>query len=173
MKELYVETKALLVKKEIFFEGDLATSTLSWWWALWLLNNFAGQIVFRYSLHAESLEELNTSAVLSMFSNMIGIPLALLAIKVIKDYATVESLLHQVTDEPKEITNTLNYYQNLYRIPVPAHESRGLIWNPVNSSFCSYLVLFLEPTIQRGMPAPTPPTPAKMAMAPPTAWLPV
>jgi hypothetical protein len=106
MKELYQETKALLVKKEIFFKGDLATSTLGWWWALWLLNNFAGQIVFRYSLHAESLEELNTSAILSIFSNMIGIPLALLAIKVIKDYANVESLLHQVTDEPKEITNT-------------------------------------------------------------------
>lgn len=100
MKELYQETKALLVKKEIFFKGDLATSTLGWWWALWLLNNFAGQIVFRYSLHAESLEELETSTVLSIFSNIIGIPLALLAIKVIKDYANIESLLHQVTDEP-------------------------------------------------------------------------
>lgn len=104
MKELYQETKALLVKKEIFFKGDLATSTLGWWWALWLLNNFAGQIVFRYSLNAESLEELNTTTVLGIFSNIIGIPLALLAIKVIKDYANVESLLHEVKDEP-ETTN--------------------------------------------------------------------
>ncbi|MBN8650283.1 MAG: DUF4328 domain-containing protein [Cytophagales bacterium] len=104
MKELYQETKALLVKKEIFFKGDLATSTLGWWWAFWLLNSFAGQIVFRYSLNAESLEELNTTTVLSIFSNIIGIPLALLAIKVIKDYANVESLLHEVKDEP-ETTN--------------------------------------------------------------------
>jgi len=102
MKELYQETKELLTKKGIAFNQNFSTSALGWWWALWLFNGFVGQILFRYSLNAETIEEISTSSVLSMFSNIIGIPLALITVKVIKDYASVEPLLRQVTDEPTE-----------------------------------------------------------------------
>lgn len=106
MKELYQETKDLLNKKGIAFNQNFSTGALGWWWALWLFNGFVGQILFRYSLNAESIEEISTSSVLSIFSNIIGIPLALITVKVIKDYASIEPLLSQVTDEPMETTMT-------------------------------------------------------------------
>lgn len=106
MKELYQETKDLLTKKGIAFNQNFSTGALGWWWALWLFNGFVGQILFRYSLNAESIEEISTSSVLSIFSNIIGIPLALITVKVIKDYASIEPLLSQVTDEPTETTMT-------------------------------------------------------------------
>jgi hypothetical protein len=52
--------------------------------------------VFRYTLKAESIDELTTSTIASMIGNLLGIPLALMAIKVIKDYSTVEPLLSEI-----------------------------------------------------------------------------
>lgn len=107
MKELYQETKDLLTKKGIAFNQNFSTGALGWWWALWLFNGFVGQILFRYSLNAESIEEISTSSVLSIFSNIIGIPLALITVKIIGDYAKVEPLLRQVTDEATETVATI------------------------------------------------------------------
>ncbi len=104
MKELYQETKKLLNKKGI--TSGITTSALGWWWTLWIINNIIGQFVFRYSLQAESVEELTTSTIASMISNIAGIPLALITIKVIKDYSSVEPILFEMQDE--EIEETTN-----------------------------------------------------------------
>ena len=42
--------------------------------------------------------------VAQMISNVLGIPLALFTIKVIKDYAKVEPLLNEITEETEEET---------------------------------------------------------------------
>ncbi|MGS4344462.1 DUF4328 domain-containing protein [Myroides odoratus] len=93
MKELYVETKALLIKKEAVFNSNFTTNTLGLWWAFWLVNNLMGQFVFRYAQRAETIEELTISTLTSMATNIIGVLLALLTIKVIANYAAVEPLL--------------------------------------------------------------------------------
>ena len=103
MKELYQETKALLTKNGLNNE-NISTSSLGWWWTLWVISSFLGQFVFRYSMKAESIDELTISTVASMIENVVGIPLALITIKVIKDYANVEPLIIEIKDE-EETTN--------------------------------------------------------------------
>ncbi|HEX5170486.1 MAG TPA: DUF4328 domain-containing protein [Cyclobacteriaceae bacterium] len=99
MRELYNETKELLTKNGVAIRQQFTTSTLGIWWTLWIISNIIGQFEFRYSLKAESLDELTTSTIIGMISNIIGIPLALIAIKVVRDYANVEPMLHELKEE--------------------------------------------------------------------------
>ena len=104
MKELYQETKELLVKKGLSINENFATASLGWWWTLWIINSAIGQFVFRYSMKAESIDEFTISTVASMIGNIVGIPLSIITVKVIKDYANVEPLLFEIKDE-EETTN--------------------------------------------------------------------
>jgi hypothetical protein len=56
MKELYEETRDLLISKGETFHKDLTTNFLGLWWALWIVNNLIGQIIFR--IDAECGSEL-------------------------------------------------------------------------------------------------------------------
>lgn len=100
MKELYEKTRKALGDNGIPGAQELNTSLLGWWWALWIINNFMGQLVFRVTLEAETVNQLITASQIGMVSNLIGIPLALLAIKVVRDYAAVEPLLFEIREEP-------------------------------------------------------------------------
>lgn len=103
MKEMYQEAKYLLTNKDIIFKYP-PTYTLGLWWTLWLINSFTGQIVFRLTMKAETIDELTTSTIAGMIGNLIGIPLALITIKVIQDYAILEPLLHEIKKEEDVMT---------------------------------------------------------------------
>jgi hypothetical protein len=105
MKELYQETKGLLTRKGLIVSEEYSTSYLGWWWTLWIINNIIGQIIFRYP--SETIDELIGGTVASMIGSVIGIPLALITIKVIKDYSDIEPLLNEIKDE-EEITTHNN-----------------------------------------------------------------
>ena len=102
MKELYEETQILLTKKDQNTILHLPKNYIGWWWALWLISNFLGQFVFRYSMKAESLDELTNSTIASIIASVIGIPLAIITVKIIKDYADVEPLLSQLIIETEQ-----------------------------------------------------------------------
>ena len=102
MKELYQETQRLLTKKNENYAQNLTTHSIGWWWALWLICSFLGQFVFRYSLKAETIDELITSTVASLIASIISIPLAIITVKVIKDYSEIEPLLYELKDEEEE-----------------------------------------------------------------------
>lgn len=104
MKELYQETKKLLEKEGLNVSSNTTSITLGLWWTLWITNNIIGQFIFRYSLKAETINELTVSTVASMIGNIVGIPLALITIKIIKDYSNIELLLEEITNV-KETTN--------------------------------------------------------------------
>ena len=104
MRELYQETKELLEKKELSTNESLTTSSLGLWWTQWIINNIIGQFVYRYSMKAESIDELTISTVASMIGNVVGIPLALITIKVINDYSNVEPRLIEIMSEEEETT---------------------------------------------------------------------
>jgi hypothetical protein len=99
MKELYVETRDLLKKNEIAMPYTISTATLGWWWAAWIIMGIADNISFRMSLKDETLIQLINGTQADMIANLIGIPAALLAIKVIGDYDRVEGLLMDVKEE--------------------------------------------------------------------------
>jgi hypothetical protein len=87
------------VGKEINMTKELTTAYLGWWWALWIISGVLGQIVFRFSWHAENLADVTLSTIAGMIGNILGIPLALITIKIIKDYSDVEPLLSEIVDE--------------------------------------------------------------------------
>jgi hypothetical protein len=98
MKEMYNETRNLLQSRG-FSDISITTKLLGWWWALWIVSRFVGQFAFRYSMKAETIDELLTGTVAEIVSGIIGIPLVLIAIRVVKDYSAVEPLLNEITDE--------------------------------------------------------------------------
>jgi len=105
MKEMYQETKYLLTNNGLIFKypQDYA---LGLWWTLWLINSFVGQFVFRLTLKAETIDELTTSTIAGMIGNLIGIPLALITVKVIKDYSNLESLFHESAFSSQQSVNS-------------------------------------------------------------------
>jgi len=99
MKELYEETNKVL-KKENKIVGDaLALNYLGIWWGIWVITNVLAQFTLRFSLKSDSVDELLTSTILSMVGNILGIPLAIITIKIIKDYSKVEFLLSKTIQE--------------------------------------------------------------------------
>jgi hypothetical protein len=99
MREMYLVTKEFLTKKGIGHNQAFSTNALGWWWALWIISNIFGQIVFRSSLKAETIDDLTTSTIAGMIGNIIGVPLAYITVKVIKNYSNAEPLLNEIQDE--------------------------------------------------------------------------
>ncbi|SRR6056297_1052796 len=97
MKELYHETIGILTRKGLILRKEYSIGFLGWWWALWITNSIIGQIHFRYPI--ETVDDLIGSTVISMIGNVVGIPLALITVKVIKDYSEIEPLLNEINDE--------------------------------------------------------------------------
>jgi Ca2+/Na+ antiporter len=105
MKELYCKTETLLIERKILSDKNPSiTYLLGWWWFLFIVSNFIVPRLDRpqFRLETETIEQL---------ANIINILLALITIKVIKDYSKMESLLFQTDenylnepklDEPKE-----------------------------------------------------------------------
>lgn len=104
MKELYESTKRILDDAFINPVHHFTTRFLSWWWFLWLTNNFLAQAALRFSERASTLEGLRFSTLLGMGNMALGIALCLITVRVIKDYASVEPMLQDLED-PATITD--------------------------------------------------------------------
>lgn len=101
MQELFEQTILFFKRNDLTDRANFATVSLGLWWGLWIANNFLGQFIFRYGMKAETIDELIISTVASMVGNCIGVPLAFITIKVIKEYSSVETDFRNFT-EPVE-----------------------------------------------------------------------
>ena len=90
MRELYNRTNEIIKDKT---DINLQQNSIGIWWFLWVVSGVFGQIIFRVSRDAETIDELTTMTQLSMVDSAITIPLAILAVKVIKDYNKAEKVL--------------------------------------------------------------------------------
>jgi len=106
MKELYNETKNLLLKNGLNISKSFSTNLLGLWWALWLITHFLSNFIFRFTMNAETIHEFISATTFSMILNILGIPLALIAIKVIKDYSNIEPLLNEINNQEEEELET-------------------------------------------------------------------
>lgn len=97
MKEIYEENLTILYRKDI--DTNISTQFLGWWWFLWIASGVLGQISFRLTLHADDLNKLVTSTTVEIASNIIAIPLAIIAVKVVKDASTLETEVDLAPDE--------------------------------------------------------------------------
>lgn len=66
---------------------------LGWWWGLWLVSGALGQLVFRLSREADTIEELRTLTTLSIVASAVAIPLTLLALTIVRTIAARQRAL--------------------------------------------------------------------------------
>lgn len=103
MAELYNETAELLAKRGFKRKVKLDTTFVGIWWFLWLVSNLLANIVFRMSNSATDIDQFLNFTALDMGSDVLGIILSLITLKVIKTYAHAESFLIQLKDEEETL----------------------------------------------------------------------
>lgn len=103
MKEMYQETKELLLKKGVAPHEISSIALVHAWWGLWMLNNVITQVANRTAASAETLEVLLATTIAHIVVSVLVIPLAIITVKVIKNYASVEPLLKELTKEEEMI----------------------------------------------------------------------
>ncbi|MDD5149344.1 MAG: DUF4328 domain-containing protein [Flavobacterium sp.] len=96
MKELFQETHLFLKRNDVHTTEHFSMPSLSLWWTFWIIDWFVGRFVFKYSMKAETIDELTTSTIAEMVSNGIGIVLAIITINIITEYSKLEPLMHKV-----------------------------------------------------------------------------
>lgn len=103
MKELYEESIELLEKRGIRVP-DISMNYISVWWAFWILSSIFGQVILRITLKSNTVDDYIFTTICSMIQDIVNIPLALLAIQVIKNYAKLEPHLFELKEEENENT---------------------------------------------------------------------
>lgn len=98
MKELYQETDKLLEGRNENYLQKITPRFLGIWWVLWIVIGVVGQVVFRLTLNADTVDDLNTSTIASIIGDIIDIPLALITIKIIHDYSLVEGMIDDLKE---------------------------------------------------------------------------
>ena len=93
MKELYEETDLYLSKKKVVPKINLSSNIVGMWWAFYIIILFANRFInFAYQ-NENDLAGLINLGKIQLAIDFLIIPLALVTIKVIKDYSKVEPLL--------------------------------------------------------------------------------
>ena len=64
------------------------------WWTLWLISAFLGNMSFRLSMKAEEFNELFVSSSVTLASDLVEIPLALIAIKLVGSIFNMQNEKH-------------------------------------------------------------------------------
>jgi len=96
MKELFQETHLFLKRNDVLTNEHFSTASLGLWWTFWIIDRFVGRFVFKYSMKADTIDELTTSTIAQLISNGIGIVLAIITLNVITEYSKLEPLMHKV-----------------------------------------------------------------------------
>ncbi|MEK0336566.1 MAG: DUF4328 domain-containing protein [Nitrosopumilus sp.] len=65
------------------WQNETGSPLLGWWWALWLLSGFFGQLILRMSLRADTVSSLQASTTVSIISGIIDVPLYIIAVSLI------------------------------------------------------------------------------------------
>lgn len=108
MSELYNKTIFILKGSPISYNQNFNSNILSWWWGFWIVNNIISWFVFRlYYFAGNNVDKLLEITMIEMFTNVIGIISAFLAIKVVKGYSDIESLLQQIKQKQEGFNGDL------------------------------------------------------------------
>jgi hypothetical protein len=65
------------------WQAQQGNALLRWWWALWLISGFLGQLTFRMSMNVNSLSSLEAATMVSIMSSIVEIPLILVAMTLV------------------------------------------------------------------------------------------
>lgn len=75
------------------------------WWAIWIISNALGQLIFRLSVRAEELNELINLNIITQVSNVLDIPLALIFMAIVSKIHNMQA--RQVKSANNQIQPTV------------------------------------------------------------------
>jgi len=75
------------------WKSQTGSALLGWWWALWLISGFVGQMLFRLSMNADTIDALQAATKMSIFSDIINIFLYLAGVNLVKTIANKQEAL--------------------------------------------------------------------------------
>lgn len=93
MTDLYRGMQRELQKRQLT-GFDLSFSLVNMWWTVWIVAMIIGQIVFRYALVAENLDELILSTIFQLAISVFQIPLTIITTRIIRNYSEAENALY-------------------------------------------------------------------------------
>lgn len=65
------------------YKGRRVSPVLHAWWALFIISQLLGRIVFRWAMAAETIEEIRSGNIAAMLADVIDVPLTVLALLVV------------------------------------------------------------------------------------------
>lgn len=100
MKELWMKSTELINDKSDekikFFN---LTPFIGIWWALWIISNYIGKYVIKSSFKSETVEDYINLTIAEISTSILGIPLAYVVYRIIKEYSSIEEQLTVVEKE--------------------------------------------------------------------------
>jgi len=95
MKEMWNKTADLINSKT---SGYAVNSTLiiGLWWSLWVLSNYIGKYVLKSAFKAETIENFINNTIGDVAISILGIPLAILTVMIIKSYSLKEEKISEL-----------------------------------------------------------------------------
>jgi hypothetical protein len=99
MRELFTVTDAILANQIPGYAPKANKLVIGFWWALWIITSFIGNIILRYSFRADTLDQIIASTIANFILSLLSIPLGFLIIKLVKDYSDMENLLFELKEE--------------------------------------------------------------------------
>lgn len=95
MKEMFNKTSYLINSKTSNTE-ESDNSIIGLWWALWIISNYIGQYVLKNAFKDDTIQSLLNSTIGDLAMSIIGIPLAICAVMIIKSYSLKEEKLSEL-----------------------------------------------------------------------------
>ncbi|MET0760679.1 MAG: DUF4328 domain-containing protein [Flavobacterium sp.] len=95
MKEMWDKTTGMIQSKSLKKEEN-STIIFGLWWTLWIVSNYLGQYVLKSTFKAETVENFLNSTIGDMTLSIIGIPLAILTVMIIKSYSLKEEKIAEL-----------------------------------------------------------------------------
>jgi hypothetical protein len=104
MKELYNETHELLEKNQIQPKAKNNQLLIGCWWALWIIVELLSRYEFIKMRSATTVDDMLFLTNFSIVSNILALVNTVLIIKLMKDYALLESQLYTISEESDNTT---------------------------------------------------------------------
>ena len=111
-KEIFEETESYLSNNKPNYEERTSIKYVNLRWTFWIFSNILGNISFRVSLKAETIEELQNASLLNIFNDFIGLPTGIFAILMIKEYSKIETIFYE-TEKKDTSLKIETFYQDV------------------------------------------------------------
>ena len=100
MKEMWDKTTNLIKSKTSDY-AENSTMIIGLWWTLWIVSNYIGKYVLKSAFKAETIENFLNSTIGDMTMSIIGIPLAIITVAIIKSYSLKEENISELEKAEK------------------------------------------------------------------------